>query len=441
MPASFTSHKKSLAVPLLAVGIVSALGLVCGLYWFGYAQAATAGLFVLCVLLSGGLVGSRIRLWRLTNLAEGFERGARGISQTTIGLSSAGTQLSQNVTHQAATLQELVTAVDQISAMVGKSADNARQSQTISERGRATALAGKKAVEEMIGAIDEISGSNAAIMNEIEARNQQISEIVHVISEIGTKTKIINDIVFQTKLLSFNASVEAARAGEHGKGFAVVAEEVGNLAQMSGNAAKEIGSLLEGSIQKVESIVEETKIQVARLIVAGRDKVSAGTVIANRCGEVLSEIVDGAEQVNRMIEEISTAGREQALGIAEINKAMVELERMTQQNSAASKQSVAASQDLLKQADTLGTIAKRMIAPRGESETPPSQAAAVAPTPSPPARRGVGRATKDAAAKVIPLPAPSAERLPPIAPPRPGSRIAVGDDSIPDENDPRFEDI
>jgi methyl-accepting chemotaxis protein len=77
-------------------------------------------------------------------------------------------------------------------------------------------------------------------MNQINYSNEQMSEIVKVIQEIETKTKVINDIVFQTKLLSFNASVEAARAGEQGKGFAVVAEEVGNLAQMSGNAAKEI---------------------------------------------------------------------------------------------------------------------------------------------------------------------------------------------------------
>lgn len=102
----------------------------------------------------------------------------------------------------------------------------------------------------MIHSITEISESNDRIMSQVADGNRKISEIVQVISEIGNKTKVINDIVFQTKLLSFNASVEAARAGEHGKGFAVVAEEVGNLAQMSGNAAKEISDMLNGSVSR-----------------------------------------------------------------------------------------------------------------------------------------------------------------------------------------------
>jgi hypothetical protein len=94
-------------------------------------------------------------------------------------------------------------------------------------------------------AIMEIQETNKKLVDDVLEGNRKISEIVELVKEIGNKTKVINDIVFQTKLLSFNASVEAARAGEHGKGFAVVAEEVGNLASMSGQASKEISALLE----------------------------------------------------------------------------------------------------------------------------------------------------------------------------------------------------
>lgn len=94
----------------------------------------------------------------------------------------------------------------------------------------------------------EIDSSNKELVKEIERNNTELTKITNMISEINEKTQVINDIVFQTKLLSFNASVEVVRAGEHGKGFAVVAEEVGNLASMSGKASLDISEMLETSI-------------------------------------------------------------------------------------------------------------------------------------------------------------------------------------------------
>lgn len=114
----------------------------------------------------------------------------------------------------------------------------------------------------MLDSIKNIGAANERAGREIGASARHFADIVKVIEEIGSKTKVINDIVFQTKILSFNASVEAARAGEHGKGFTVVAEEVGKLAAMSGVAAHEIGELLSGSIQKVDAIVKDTQTKV-----------------------------------------------------------------------------------------------------------------------------------------------------------------------------------
>jgi methyl-accepting chemotaxis protein len=205
----------------------------------------------------------------------------------------------------------------------------------------------------MINAMDKINARNTDIMTQIETSNREISEIVKVISEIGNKTKVINDIVFQTKLLSFNASVEAARAGEHGKGFAVVADEVGNLAEMSGSAAKEISSLLDGSIVKVNEIVRDTQSRVERLVKSAQEEVASGSQIAQRCGAVLSQIVGNVEEVNRGVSEITTASAEQAKGVELIDQAVGQLDHVTQANASAARESAASAEKLSEQAGLL----------------------------------------------------------------------------------------
>jgi methyl-accepting chemotaxis protein len=208
-------------------------------------------------------------------------------------------------------------------------------------------------------------------MRQIEESNREMSEIIKVITEIGNKTKVINDIVFQTKLLSFNASVEAARAGEHGKGFAVVAEEVGNLAQMSGDAAKEITSMLDGSIQRVGQIVSGTQSKVERLIATGREKVELGTRRANSCGEVLAEFVSRTGLVNQMVQEIAKASQEQSQGVAEITRALNELEQVSQQNAHTSVQCSGSAEDLKRQAGRLKQIVSLLTETvQGGSEGP-----------------------------------------------------------------------
>jgi methyl-accepting chemotaxis protein len=219
---------------------------------------------------------------------------------------------------------------------------------------------GEKAVKEMIQAIDEINESNSAIMAEIDRGNKRISEIVEVITEISQKTKVINDIVFQTKLLSFNASVEAAKAGEHGKGFAVVAEEIGNLAQMSGKASKEIAEMLNASIQRVNGIVRDTSEKVQSFVKSGKTKVEAGTVVANRCGDVLTEVVKNVKEVSRMISNISLAAKDQAQGMNEIANAMLQLDTVTNQNTSVVNDTANYSSQLSTQSETLRTTLREL---------------------------------------------------------------------------------
>jgi methyl-accepting chemotaxis protein len=282
------------------------------------------------------------------------------VSSAAQQVSSASTELSQCTTQQAASLEETSSSIEEMNSMIGKNAENAKRVYDRADVSKQSAGRGKEVVQQMIGAIGEISSSNSTIQKQIEESNAQISELAKIIMDIGEKTKVINDIVFQTKLLSFNASVEAARAGEQGKGFAVVAEEVGNLAQISGKAATEIASMLESSILKVQSVVQDTKSKVERLIKEGKDKVDTGTQIAHQCGEVLDEIVTNIASVSNMAQEISTASQEQAQGITEITKAMNQLNGVTQQNSSTSQQAASAAEQLSAQAQSVRKVVENL---------------------------------------------------------------------------------
>jgi methyl-accepting chemotaxis protein len=389
---------------------------------------------VLLALFLGFLVSSNLST-ALGKLAQRLADGANAVAAASRQISEGSTEASASATETAAALQETVSSIDEVNAMVAKNADNAKRSFDTSTASKEAAARGKQAVDRMLASIDDISRSNGDIMVQTEQGNQEISSIVKVIAEIGNKTKVINDIVFQTKLLSFNASVEAARAGEHGKGFAVVAEEVGNLAQMSGNAAKEISQLLEESIRKVESTVTETQSKIERLIAAGRDKIEAGTVTARHCGESLDEIVRQVGELNHMVNEISSASREQAQGVQEITKALSQIDQGMQQSTTVAGQSAAASEDLSRQAASLKEVVGELTATVHGAGKQPALAPGSAPHPTAHATDTRERAT------VVPF----RRRKPAIAAradahPQPLKRV-VGAEDVPAESDPRFEEI
>lgn len=309
----------------------------------------------------GLLFGNRLSK-SLARLVESLHRQGIEVKEASEQVSETSDKLSSAASQQAAALQETVAAVNEISAMVGRTADMATQSRNTSQNSRNVAGDGKRTVDEMIQSMEDIRDSNKQILSQVEEGNKEISQIVRVISEIGNKTKVINDIVFQTKLLSFNASVEAARAGEHGKGFAVVAEEVGNLAQMSGSAAKEISDLLEQSVVKVQTIVEQTGQRVENLVVNAREKVAVGEDTARRCAQILEQILLNADEVNSLISEIASSAQEQARGVQEINSAMTQLDSVTQQNSASASQSSQLSGSLLAQSQGLSDLVEELNA-------------------------------------------------------------------------------
>lgn len=292
-------------------------------------------------------------------------------------LSQAGNSLSSSATEAAASLEQTVASLEEITSMVQKNTDSSKQVAELSTESRSVAEKGQAAVGEMIGAMEEINASNSNIIGHIEESNQQLSEIVRVVTEIGEKTKVINDIVFQTKLLSFNASVEAARAGEHGKGFAVVAEEIGNLASMSGRAAKEISEMLVESETKVTSIVDGTRAKVTVLADESKEKVRFGTTVAGQCSEILGEINGNITKLSEMANSISVASSEQYIGIQEISKAMNQLDQAGQLNAASATEVATATEGISRLAVTAQNLTLELdTVITGSASEPQTQARA-----------------------------------------------------------------
>ncbi len=283
------------------------------------------------------------------------------LTATARNLFEKSRELSDATTQEASAIQETASSLHEVTAMVQRNTDNANRSRELSIASRDASHLGLGSVQKMLTAMEDINQTQGDIIQRVDEGNKKIGDIVGVISAIGEKTKVINDIVFQTKLLSFNASVEAARAGEQGKGFAVVAEEVGNLAQMSGKAAQEITEMLDESIKQVSAIVEETKSNVEKIVYQGKDKISAGTNIANVCAASLEDVVKKIEEVDKRVEEIKVASNEQAIGISEINVAVGQLDQATQKNNTIATQTFESSKDLTEKSTDLRLMVDELV--------------------------------------------------------------------------------
>lgn len=298
----------------------------------------------------GGIFFARYLSNALVSIVSRLNREATDVTSAAQAISSTSDQISGGATEQAASLEETAASMNEITAMVANSASSAKISRSVAGESHRAAVEGEKVMDQLRASIGEIDKANESIMTEVDQSNRQIGEIVTIIETIRDRTKVINDIVFQTKLLSFNASVEAARAGDQGKGFAVVAEEVGKLAQMSGDAAREIASLLTESVDKVRSTVSQSQERVGGLISSGSEKIRAAVTVAGRGTEVLQNIVTNVTKMESHITEIANAADEQSKGISEVNTAISQLDNVTQLNSSAAEESAASAESLKEQA-------------------------------------------------------------------------------------------
>jgi methyl-accepting chemotaxis protein len=244
---------------------------------------------------------------RLHDTVDSIVTSTRDVANASQEISTSTMNLSQRTEEQAASLEQTSASMDEISATVQKNAEHAHHANASAGKARDVADRGRAVVAKTVDA-----------MAQIESSATKISDIIGVIDEIAR----------QTDLLALNAAVEAARAGDAGRGFAVVAAEVRTLAQRSSQAAKDIKDLINNSNGQVKEGVE----------------------LVGRAGAALIEIVDSIKEVAAVVAEIAAASTEQATGIEQVNKALNQMDEVTQQNSALVEENAATAKTLEQQA-------------------------------------------------------------------------------------------
>ncbi|MGF6180048.1 methyl-accepting chemotaxis protein [Massilia sp. UYP32] len=253
---------------------------------------------------------------RLSSVVGQVRDGAEHIATASQEISTGNLDLCSRTEEQAASLATTASSMDQLTTTVRQNADNARQA------------------DQLARSASEVAQKGGSTVSQVVARMDSISQASRKISDI---TSVIDGIAFQTNILALNAAVEAARAGEQGRGFAVVASEVRNLAQRSAAAAKEIKVLIEASNSEVD----------------------AGSQLVAQAGVTMQEVLDSVQRVTDIMSEISSASQEQTQGIEEINRSVVEMDTVTQQNAALVEEASAAAQAMHEQADALARSVRR----------------------------------------------------------------------------------
>ena len=271
--------------------------------------------------------------------------GSQAIGTATSEIAMGNLDLSARTEQQAGSLEETASAMEELTATVRQNADNARQAKQMAGSASDKAVRGGEVMRDMICTMDAIDSSS--------------KKIVDIIG-------VIDGIAFQTNILALNAAVEAARAGEQGRGFAVVATEVRNLAQRSAAAAREIKILISDSV----------------------DQVGQGGKLVQQAGSAMTEVVDTVRGVSDIVSEISAASAEQSTGIDEINRAITQMDEVTQQNAALVEEAAAASQSLQEQAGRLTEVVGVFKLAQGRQASTPAAKTAAPTRPTAPAKAG-----------------------------------------------------
>ncbi len=272
----------------------------------------------------------------ISSLGEGARQVFGGASQ----ISASSQALAEGASQQAASIEETSSSLEQMTSMTRQNADNARQA------------------DSLMGEAKQVVGQANAAMDQLTVSMQEISKASEETSKI---IKTIDEIAFQTNLLALNAAVEAARAGEAGAGFAVVADEVRNLALRAAQAAKNTAGLIDGTVKKV----------------------GEGSELVAHTNEAFKLVADKAIKVAELIAEIAAASSEQAQGVDQINTAVTEMDKITQQNAAGAQESASASQELHSYAEQLQGLVYnlRTLIGIGAKHTDEGRSANVRPVP------------------------------------------------------------
>jgi methyl-accepting chemotaxis protein len=246
----------------------------------------------------------------LVQVVSNVRQGSESVATASAEIAQGNHDLSSRTESQASALEETAASMEELAGTVKQNADSARQANQLAMSASTVAIQG-----------GEVVGQVVETMKGINESSRKISDIISV----------IDGIAFQTNILALNAAVEAARAGEQGRGFAVVASEVRSLAGRSADAAKEIKSLINASVERVEQ----------------------GTLLVDKAGGTMTEVVGSIRRVTDIMGEISAASNEQAAGVSQIGEAVQNMDQVTQQNAALVEQMAAAASSLKSQAHDL----------------------------------------------------------------------------------------
>ena len=323
----------------------------------------------------------------LVRIVSEVRQDSSSIATGSAQIASGNADLSQRTEEQAANLEQTAASMDQLTATVKQNADTAAQA------------------NQLASSASQAAAEGGAVMGRVVSTMQEISASSHKIADI---IGVIDNIAFQTNILALNAAVEAARAGEQGRGFAVVAGEVRSLAQRSAEAAKEIKALISTSVEKV----------------------SVGSQLVGDAGQTITGIVGQVQRVSDLISEITAASSEQSQGIAQIDVAMEQLDKVTQQNAALVEQSAAAADSLNQQAQRLaGVVSVFRLGDAAPAPAPaPAAPVKAAPVKAAPARAATAPKSAASGASAGPRPAAAPASALNLVKPAPASRTAKAED-------------